>query len=224
MNMLKKTYHLVAALALLNLLAMGAIAVHLAGQGQLTAEKLRSVVELFKPQPAEAAGDAQATPAGKSPEPGAAPAPMTPSEREIARLNLERVTRAAEDQLKYSSRMMVDIERRREELKRQKQELEQAEKAAESAAAEETFQKELEVLSMLKPKIALDNLLALDMDTAASYLRAMDARTAKKIVEASSKDPAKWGQMLQIQEKMRMDLPSSDGAEQGAAPQASPAP
>lgn len=219
MNLLKKTYHLIAALALLNLMALGVGVALLASRGMLTGEKVRAVVGVLKAESAEGGADA-----GSAGLPGpASPAGIAlaaPVEREIARLNLERVTRAAEDQLKYTSRMMVDIERRREEIQRQKEELENAQVAAQSAAADESFQKELEVLSLLKPKIALDNLLALDLDSAARFLGSMESRTAKKIVEAASKDPLKWAQVLQIQEKMRM--PAVEDTAQANATSAMP--
>lgn len=220
MNLLKKTYHLIAALALLNLVALGVGVGLLASRGMLTGEKVRAVVDALKAESAQAGADADSSglPGSASTAGGAALA--APVEREIARLNLERVTRAAEDQLKYTSRMMVDIERRREEIQRQKEELENAQVAAQSAAADESFQKELEVLSLLKPKIALDNLLALDLDSAARFLGSMESRTAKKIVEAASKDPLKWAQVLQIQEKMRM--PAVEETAQANAASAAP--
>jgi hypothetical protein len=201
--MLKKLYHLIAGLALLNLLAVGALGGYLAGSGKLNLERLHAVVETLRapaPDPhAEAPADA-ADPPADAVAPEGQP---TPAEREIARLNLERVTRAAQDQLNYASTIMVDIERRREDLEREKQALADARAAEEVASADENLQKELEVIGLLKPKVALDNLLARDPAAAARILLALDGRTAKKIVEAASKDPVKWEQILRIQEHMR---------------------
>lgn len=207
METLKKCYHLVAGLALVNALALVGGLCYLIADGRLDATKIRAIVAMFKPVE-EGAGEAAAE---KTPEQVAAgeTAPQASQvEREMARLNLERITRTAEDRLRYVSRLILDTERRREALEKEKTEAEQELAAEARREADEAFRKDLEVLSVLKPKVALDALLARPVDEAARSLLALDERTVKKIVEAASKDDRKWQAMQAIQERMRaMDFP-----------------
>jgi len=217
MNALKRMYHLVAGVALLNLLVAGGVAAYLVANGTLTIERLRELAAVLRPEPASE-GIAAESSAGDAAIGGASSANLpTPAQRELARLNLERVTRSAEDRLKYASHMMLDIERRREELEAQKLEVAAARAATEGEADDEAFQRDLEVIALLKPKVALDNLLAREPDDAARLLQALESRTAKKIVEAASKDPRKWAVIMQIQERMRAPLDDADAEEAASA-------
>jgi hypothetical protein len=203
MDTLKRIYHVVAAIALLNLFVAGGAILYFVGAGTLTKDELRAAASALRPAPPGVNVKTEGEAGNVSVATSTAIALPTPAERELARLNLERATRSAEDRLKYASRMMVDIERRREQLDEQKQQLADSRIAAESVATDEVFQKDLEVLEMLKPKVALDNLLAREVDEAARLMHALDVRAAKKIVETASKDPGKWEQVLRIQEQMR---------------------
>jgi Skp family chaperone for outer membrane proteins len=200
---LKRTYHLLAGLALANLLIVLAVVAYFAMQGTLTPQRLRAAVETLAAASEDESTDEDAT---ETPTAGAPPAsaPIADAEeREIARLNLERVTRSAEDRLRYASRLMVDIARQREQLAASKAEVAELRATETGRETDAAIQKDLEILSMLKPKVALDNVLARPMSEAAEVMRALDARTGKKIIEAASKDPRKWPLMLQIQERMR---------------------
>lgn len=204
MDTLKRYYNLIAGFALLNVLVIGGLAGVMYANGTLTLDRLKAAIEVFKPaQAADAVADG-AVAADDAAEPvRSGTKPPTPTQRELARLNLERVTQAAEDRLRYANRMMVDIEREREALEQQEADAEKLRAEQAGMDADEVFQKDLEIVSLLKPKVALDNLLARPVDEAAYMMQSMDARTSKKIIESASKDPRKWAQMLQIQEKMR---------------------
>lgn len=134
-------------------------------------------------------------------------------EEELARRSLQRAVAQAEDRRVLANRAMLDVRRRREELERltkqrstknQKQ-TEQKERAG--------FQKDLEILTSLKPKVALDSLLARSIDDAAQVLLVMETRQAKKIVEAARKDDSKWARMLAIENKLREATTVIDEAE-----------
>jgi len=207
METLKKCYHLFAGLALVNAMVLLGGLSYLVADGRLDAARVRAIVAMFKPVE-EAAVEAAAEIASEQVGVGEAAPVASQVEREMARLNLERITRTAEDRLRYVSRLILDTERRREALEKEKAEAEQELAAEARREADEAFRKDLEVLSMLKPKVALDALLARPIDEAARSLLALDERTVKKIVETASKDDRKWQAMQAIQERMRaMDFP-----------------
>jgi len=211
MAIIKRTYHMVAAFALLNLFALIGGILYLYSSGALTPEKARAMFEVIHPPELDEAELAEGD-AGKTEDigdsksvTGAPPAinAITPEKREIARLNLQRLTQNAEDRLRYASRMMVDIERKREALAKEAERLKQAQAEQAGMDADEVFQKDLEIVSLMKPKVALDNLLARPVNEAARVLQELDSRKGKKIIEAASKDPRKWQMMLRVQDRMR---------------------
>ncbi len=211
MKAVRRLLFLLGLFALGNMLAVGGGVGYLVAQGKLDAERVRAVVEVFQNTDAD---EAQSAESSEPVDASARPSPaMSLEQREIARLNLERVTREADDRLKYANLLMLDVERRREAFEKQKEVFAQAQQEEVAVQSEETFQKDLEVLSLLKPKIALDSLLVRPVDEAARLMMAMDGRTSKKIIEAASKEPRKWAAMLEIQRQMRAE-PDVDGAAQ----------
>ncbi|HNO77917.1 MAG TPA: hypothetical protein PKN33_07630 [Phycisphaerae bacterium] len=139
-----------------------------------------------------------------SPQKGKSSAPVTNSvQEELARRSLQRAVTQAEHRRELAQRAMLDVRRRREELERlAEQQTTKVEKQTKEKA-KEGFKKDLEILSSLKPKIALDSLLARSVDDAAQMMLLMETRQAKKIMEAARKDDGKWTQMIAIENKMR---------------------
>ncbi len=177
---------------------------YLMSSGKLTAENLRTVADIFSEQPeaAEEALEAEAGLKEKKLLAVDAPRPGT-TEEEIARRNLERLSLVADHRLKLANRQMVEVNRRSEEVEQQRVvETEQREAEAEQLA-DQAFKKDLEIVSLLKPKVAMDSLLARPMDDAARMLMAMEARKGKRIFEAARKDPGNWAKMLAIQRRLR---------------------
>ena len=194
MDTLRKTYHLVALLALIHLLGLAGGAGFLVTTGRLTPQRVRAVVDVLR---GEAPGAEESEPdAGEQGE-------VPDAAEELARRNLERVVMEANQRLILANRQMVEVKRRREELERQEAERAQLHSRQAEESAKEGFKKDLEILSVLKPKVALDSLLTRPIDDAARMVMAMDARTSKKIIEAAQKDPRKRTAMLAIQQSLR---------------------
>ena len=218
MDALKKAYRLVALLALIHLLGLAGGAAFLVTTGRLTPQRVRAVVDVLRgetPGAEESVSDA-----GEQSEmsnAGAQPSAPGSAAEELARRNLERVVMEANQRLILANRQMVEVKRRREELERQEAERAQLHSRQAEESAKEGFKKDLEILSVLKPKVALDSLLTRPVDDAARMVMAMDARNSKKIIEAAQKDPRKRAAMLAIQQRLRDLSAAESGNEEIAA-------
>ncbi len=225
MSVLKKLYHIVALLAILHAVLLIGTVAYLAVSGRLTVDSAKAMATILEPP------KPQAEPQEKSKlkaETDVGPAAEAPArdllDEEMHRRNLERITMQAEDRLTLANRQMLEVKRRREELEQEQARLKSAEQQRVEESAEAGFQKELELLSSLKPKIALDNLLARPTDDAAQLLMRIDTRKATKIVEESAKDPRKWAAVLKIQERLRELTPTAEATQpaRGEATEATP--
>jgi len=201
--MLKRIYNSVAVLALIHMFGLAGGLAFLASTGRLTPENARAVVEVFRSEAADSeegeSASGREAPVAQAP----APPPAGSVEEEVARRNLERVIMEANQRLILANRQMVEVKRRREELADREAERAKARVEQAGQSAREGFKKDLEILSVLKPKVALDSLLARPPEDAALILMAMDARRGKRIIEAAQKDPRKRAAMQAIQLKLR---------------------
>lgn len=214
MGVLKKFYRLFAALALIHVLAAAGLIAYLASSGYLTPDRVRAAINVIKngdAQPVEM--DAKQTTTGKARTAAAESdniAAPDPQAEQIRRLNLERVRTHAQQQLILAKRQLVQVQRDREEFEKMIADHDASREQQSEEARSEAFDKELEIVSQLKPKIALDRLLLLPPDNAARLLMNMETRKAKKVVEAAHKDDGKWMRIMEIQERMRDLSPLND--------------
>lgn len=208
---LKQAYGLVAFLAVIHvMLAIGAVA-WLAGNGRLSVEKFKTVVQVIRGElPELPVSDSVAQVAETQPAiVSAAPGPGS-DEEEIRRRHLERLRTQAQHQLLLANRQMVEVNRLREDFEGQVAHQRQMEEERGEELAVEGFEKDLELLQQVKPKIAVDRLLTRPVEDAARLLLAMDTRKSAKIVEAARKEPAKWAQMMAVLDRLRELSPATD--------------
>ena len=217
MAALKKVYRVIALLALLNLLGVVGLVAFLVGTGRLSKADAEVIAKALRDPAAEQAeaeaakvGEQKDT-TGRTPTGEAEPLPDS-TEAEIRRRNLERVAMQAEHQLILANRQMLDVKRRQEELEQQMAEAKAEQQQIEQERTEEGFKKDLELMSMLKPSVALDSLLVRPVDEAARIMMEIDARQGKKIIETAAKDPRKWAMMLEIQRRLRDMSPDAADA------------
>lgn len=235
MKRLKKLYQGLALLALIHVVVILAGVGMLASSGKLNKDSLRTVAEVLgivEPEVIDEAGDTEAlVEAGDESKPGTPTARSTDANsvsEELARRSLERAVTQAEHRRVLANRAMLDVRRRREELERLTKQRETKAQVQNEQKEKEGFSKDLEILSSLKPKVALDSLLARSVDEAAQMMLLLETRQAKKIMEAARKDETKWAKMLAIEERLRnssttMAQASSEPDVGGGASQA-PAP
>ncbi|GJM25486.1 MAG: hypothetical protein DHS20C16_19010 [Phycisphaerae bacterium] len=210
MKKLGKLYQFIALIALIHL---GAILVGvgwLAKSGKLNKENMLAIAKVLgladdaeQDETTEEGGSISAVvDASSTTKPTSAPVTNSVQE-ELARRSLQRAVTQAEHRRVLANRAMLDVRRRREELERLAEQQSTKVETQTKQKAKEGFKKDLEILSSLKPKIALDSLLARSVDDAAQMMLLMETRQAKKIMEAASKDDAKWAQMIAIENKLR---------------------
>jgi hypothetical protein len=213
MAALKKVYNVIALLALLHLVGVAGVLAFLIGTGRLTAADAKEIAHTLRVEAPAEAGPPDQTAKASTAEAATEAEPLPGStEAEIRRRNLERIAMQAEHQLILANRQMLDVKRRQEELDQQVAAAEAEQKQLEQERTDEGFKKDIELLSMLKPTVALDSLLARPVDEAARIMMEMDTRQGKKIIEAAAKEPRKWSGMLRIQRRLR-DL-SPEAADQ----------
>ncbi len=210
MKQLRQLYKFIALVALIH---FGVIMVGvgwLAQSGKLNKESLLSIADVLgfgeESQEAEATEttDGQSVSTDSPGNPAAPNVPATDSvQEELARRSLQRAVTQAEHQRVLAKRAMLDVRRRREELERLAEQQSTKVETQTKQKAREGFKKDLEILSSLKPKVALDSLLARSVDDAAQVMLLLETRQAKKIMEAARKDEAKWAQMIAIENKLR---------------------
>jgi len=220
MKRLGKFYQFVALVALIHSVAILVGVGLLAKSGKLNKESVLAIANVLgfgEDADADESTDTKdlSTPPSDEPQKAkSSTAPVTNSvQEELARRSLQRAVTQAEHRRVLAQRAMLDVRRRREELERLAQQQTTKVETQTKQKAKEGFKKDLEILSSLKPKIALDSLLARSIDDAAQMMLLMETRQAKKIMEAARKDDGKWAQMIAIENKLR-EATTLDGVEE----------
>lgn len=204
---LRRAYEGVALFAVLNLLVMTGLAAYVLGSGGLNAAKVRRIASVIRGDELVTFAPIE-TPAELSEEavrpPKTADARVdTQVELEIVRREAERVKEEIRQRLALSNRIMLRIEADRENFRRERETVAQAEEARRAQMESEGFAKQIAILAGVKPRTAAEHLLDLrDPDEAARILLAMETRQAKKIVEAATR-PDQVEQMKTILQRLR---------------------
>lgn len=212
--MLKKTYHMIAALALLNLLALGAGIFYLVSKKGLDAERVRKIAAVLR-------GEDQVDQDGSDESPddqearGSGLSVLSKEEErvndEIRWRNADRYRAQIEQRLKFINVARLDVDRRREEFQRLR-EKERAElRKRESIAAQPGYQKELDIISALKPKVALKQIMSMSDADAARILFQLENRKVKRIFEAAKMD-AELEKLITVRRLIRDIQPTDTDA------------
>src|SRR5690606_17816900 len=135
--------------------------------------------------------------------------PPVPAESEVdaqsqvsnaAQQDLSRLTREAEDLRRTFARELAQIERAREELRREREAFDALRARIAELEGSEQFEKAVALYQQIKPKQAQELLQTLidqgQMEQAVSYLNAMQVRTASRII-AEFDDPALAATLLE---------------------------
>ncbi len=184
---LKKTYRLIASMALLNMvLVVGGVGYLVAG-GRLNAERVREVVSLVM---GDSDGDQDASEADSKATDSASSTSVVTREQqqeadEIRWRNADRYRVQIDQRLKFINTVRMDVDRKREEFERlqaaaRRQREERARKAGQPG-----YQKELDIIASLKPKAALQQIMSMSDADAARVLFQLDNRKVKKVFEAA---------------------------------------
>lgn len=213
MEAIKKIYRMLALLALVHVVAIGVAVGYFAMSGKVTPDRVRAAIDVLRNESIPMDESAKQTPdvnANDEADSSAQARTVDADAEELRRLNLQRVRMHAEQQLILAKRQIMEARREREEFERRVAQFNASREQQSELVRGEAFEKELEILSQLKSKIALDRLLLLPVDDAARLLMQMDTRKSRKIIEAAHKDQSKWSQMMEIQEQMRQLTPPAE--------------
>lgn len=209
---LKRAYHAVALLALLHLFGVGGVLGYLAATGRLTGEQFGRVVDVLRgatPQSAVAAAETveEVAPPGKSTE----SIQQEQLAEKIARHRVDRRWAELDQQAATIAAARLEVIRQREALEREAEELDAQFKRRAKQEQSESFKKDLELFSSMKPKVAVDYMLRKPPEDAARMLLLMDTRKAKRIIEAA-KTPAQKRDMARILQMLRDVAPAGSRA------------
>jgi len=223
-SILRRVYDVAALFALLNVVALVGLAALLTTTGGVNREKLQGIIAVLR-------GDAPLPPTpldpplergerGGSPAASAAPEPKTKEseakkdpmaeaqfDAEVLRLESERIKTELDQRLALNNSILLRVMTERDRFKLEQQDSTKQEEATRKERQSEGFRKQIAIYEALSPKVALQNLLGIaEADEAARILVELDARKAKKIVEAAkSADEAR--KMRVILQRLREAAP-----------------
>lgn len=188
-SMFKSLYETGSLLAVLNLVALIGVVAALAMNGTLTSEKVRDIVAVLKGEPVVSATAAlPATPTSEAPAAPATPAPTPVTADDVAVMELEaqRLQAELDQRVALANSIMLKVRSEREAFRTERDAAQKQAEAEKARQQDQGFQKQLDILTSLAPKTALEHLLALnDMHKAARILMSMETDQAKKIVESA---------------------------------------
>ncbi len=193
-SIFRRAYDAVALFALLNMLALGALAAILVMSGAVNVEKAQRVVAVMRgdePPPTEAAVPEQPakamTNAGGA-ETGGDVVAESERDAEILRRESERIKAELDQRLALNNHILLRVMTEREGFQEKREQAKKQQQASYDQRHEEGFKKQIAIYESLAPKIAVEHLLAMsDPDEAAKILLEIQTRKAKKIVEAAKR-------------------------------------
>ena len=200
-SIFRRAYDAVALFSLLNMLVIGGAAAYVLGSGMLDGARLRTIVEGLRAGP-----DVEGVAAVDEPEeeakeeieevkPVVTVARTTEDQSVSAMMNAEIMRREAErieselqQRMAQVNNVLIRVTQEREAFKREKQMADEQQEADRSKHASEGFEKKVEIYETLSPKVAVELFLDTEApDDAARILMRLDARKAKKLVEAAKR-------------------------------------
>lgn len=198
MSGLKKVYGLAALLAILHLLGVGGIVGYLVATGKLTREHVQQMAavlrgEIAEPQAAEAEEVADVPPPAKS----ADSIDRDQLQEDLHRHQAERREAELAQHQAAAKFALLKATRAREALEREVASFEAQKRNRKKQEESEGFQKDLALLSSLKPKVSIEYLIQKSTADAAKVLLLMDTRKAKRIIEAA-RTPAQKKKIAEV--------------------------
>jgi hypothetical protein len=206
--MIKKIYHAVALFALLNVVVIGGGAGYLYSTGDLSAERIEQVAAVLRgewPQPQEA--EAEVVEERAAPTRSAESLDQEQVEEELMRLQADRRRAELQQQAATVAAARLEVTRQREALERRDAEIRAQAKRREKEEESQGFKKELDLLSSVKPKVAVSYLLEKPREDAATLLLQMETRKGKRLVEAA-KTASQRRAMAEVLEMLREMSPA----------------
>lgn len=186
--MMKRLYHMLALLAMINLFAIAGLLGFLFASGKLSAERVDQIGVVLRgefPTSQPTSQPALAVAAAPPPEPSRAEIARITAQKEYYDLLAQRHQREMDDRRSLNQAIQLDVVRRLEQIEKAKADLAEQQKKVTQQGEEEGLAKVLEMYSTMEPGKAKDLLRTQNKEAdAVAILTQMDANRAKKIVNA----------------------------------------
>jgi len=217
--MLKRFYHLLALLAMINLFAVAGLIGYLFASGRLNAERVEQMAvvlrgEFLASQPAAAA--TQPAERDEKPQGSGEEIAEHREKKELLALQDSRRVRELRDRDLLDKRIQLETRQLLEKLERKENELRQQKQVLEKEGEQAGFERQLDLLSKTEPKLAMQLLKnQIKEPDAVQLLMKMDENRVKAIINACKKEDDKaWiGRILnQIGKYGSSTAPGVDGS------------
>ncbi len=205
--MLKKLYHGLAMLALINLFAVVGLVGYLFVSGRLNEERLNQIGEVLRGEYPADREVATTQPVATRPAPQESQVEIADDQakRELYRLQAEWLKNEVSQRQALNESVQFDVVRRLEEIEKRNRRFEQEKKEFEKKSEQEGFTEVLEMYSTMDPKLAKDLLKTKEKDAdVVQLLMRMEPNRRTKILNAcKSAEDRVWIRRIldQIQEK-----------------------
>lgn len=209
--MIRKLLEILAVVAVLNLMALGGLAAYAVTSGAITVDKARYIVAIMngeQPLPGDESDEDEDEVADDKVISIASVNPVAQTEmgKEMLRREADRIKAELDQRLALNNSILLRVTSERERFRQEQANAAKKRKSRTKQRRDEGFKKQLAIMESLSPKVASENLLAMeDLDDAVQMLLQMQTGKAKKIIE-SVKRTADKEKMREILRRMR-DVP-----------------
>ncbi len=190
---MKRFYHILALLALVNLFAFGGLVSYLFASGRLDRERIDQIGVVLRGQFPTSQPTTQPAEALR-PEPSRAEIARNQAQRELYELMAQRHERELDDRRALNQSIQINVERRLEDIEKRKAEFDEQQKKLAQQREQDGFTKMLEMYSGMDPNTAKDLLKNQNKEAdAVQLLTRMDPNRAKKVINAcKTQDEKLW--------------------------------
>jgi flagellar motility protein MotE (MotC chaperone) len=184
---MKRLYHILALMALVNLFAVLGFVGFLVASGRLDAERAEQIAKVLRGEWPQPVGDAPAT------QPAAPAPPPQPSQAEIARAQAQREYYALladrhqqelDQRSALNSQLQLDVTRKLEELEAKRKAFEEERQRTFQQAEMVGFARELEMFEKMDAKKSKELLMGRKDPDVVQLLMKMESNRARKILDA----------------------------------------
>lgn len=220
---MKRFYHMLALLAMINLFAIGGLVAYMFASGRLSAERVEQIAVVLRGEfPTSQPSVAASQPAASETETQGSGQEIArrQEENELLALVKSRRTRELRDRDVLDQRIQLETRQLLEKLEKKEKELQQQKQVLSDEGEQAGFDKQITLLSKADPKLALQIMKTqLKEPDAVQLMMRMDENRVKGIINAcKTVDDKAWiGRILnQIGKYGNTTAPGVDGS--GAPP------
>jgi hypothetical protein len=195
--MLKRFYHLLALLAMINLFAVVGLVTYLFTSGRLNAQRVGQIAVVLRGEfPSSQPAVAATQPARQEENPQGAGEELVRQhdQKELIELTRSRREREIRDRDVLDQRIQLEMRQTLEKLEKKEKELQKAKQVLSSAGEEAGLEKQITLLSRVEPKLALQIMKGqMKEPDAVQLIMKMDENRVKAIVNAcKTEDDKVW--------------------------------